>query len=190
MSVFYTTLRFLGFSRCAMAILCCASFASVAGVKPTSASPLLELTAQKIDRADIAGAATVRWLGFRAFDAVLVTPNGAPYDRGKQAALELQYAVSFSQDDLMNSTMAELDRLEGTQQDHPTIQQKLRNCFKRVGPEDKFLAIGPQVNRIELFRNGVRTCTVSHANIRARFLDIWLSPNSRFPSLSRKLRGQ
>jgi hypothetical protein len=90
----------------------------------------------------------------------------------------------------MKSTMAELDRLEGPQQDHPTIQQKLRNCFKRVGPEDKFLAVGPQVNRIELFRNGVRTCTVAHANIRARFLDIWLSPNSRFPSLSRKLRGQ
>lgn len=145
--------------------------------------------ANSISNAQVAGTATVRWLGIRAFDALLVTPGGADYDPSKQAALELQYAVRFTAQELYDATMQELDRLEGARPDHPQIARKLTNCFAAVGPKDRFLAVGSAKDRVKLFRNGRQTCDLRHSDIRARFLAIWLSPDSRFPSLSRKLRG-
>lgn len=147
------------------------------------------LPAGAIDRAKVAGTATVRWLGFRVFDAVLVTPDGKAYSPAEQAALQLQYGTAFTREELLTATMKELDRLEGTRSDHPEIKRKLQNCFANVGTKDRFLAVGPASNQITLFRNQTKTCDLRHPGIRARFLDIWLSPNSRFPSLSRKLRG-
>ena len=169
----------------AVALVLCALFAS-----PSFASDgQIPSGAQAIADARVAGTATVRWFGIRAFDAKLVTPNGANYDPTQQAALELQYAVRFTSEELFEATMEELDRLEGARSDHPQIAKKLSNCFAAVGPQDRFLAVGSAKNRIKLFRNGQQTCDLSHSNIRARFLAIWLSPESRFPSLSRKLRG-
>jgi hypothetical protein len=85
--------------------------------------------------------------------------------------------------------MEEFARLEGPQSDHATIEQKLENCFADVGPNDRFLAVGPAQDSVSLFRNDRRTCNLNHPNIRERFLDIWLSLDSRFPAVSRRLRG-
>lgn len=165
--------------------LSCVTSASLA-----QETPQIDMPTGKIVQPQTAGAATLRYFGFRAFDAVLVTPNGAAYDRNGQAALQLRYARFFSKAKLLDATMIEFARLEGEQTDHPEIRAKLTNCFADVSPQDRFLAVGIAPDLIELYRNKERTCAMRHKGIRARFLDIWLSPDSRFPSLSRKLRGQ
>ncbi len=143
----------------------------------------------QLDNAKVSAAETVRWLGFRVFDITVYTGNGARYDPSKQAALELRYGRKFTKTSLMAATMEELARLEGPQSDHPTIKRKLASCFADVGPNDRFLAVGPSKNSVTLYRNDKQTCRMSHPNIRARFLDIWLSLDSRFPAVSRRLRG-
>lgn len=174
-----------------MRVFCLSLLITAAALLPRSAIAELgaPLPAPGITRAEVAGTATVRWLGFRVLDAELFTPRGAAYDPKGSAALRLQYSMDFTRDMLLRATMFELRRLEGTQPDHPTLRQKLATCYADVGKDDSFLAIGPAEDKIELFRNATRTCRVTHPNIRERFLNIWLSPDSRFPSLSRQLRG-
>ena len=153
------------------------------------ADDIAPLPLTQIEDAQISAQDTVTWLGFRVFDIAVFTPNGARYDPTEPAAIELKYARKFSKKSLTTATMEEFDRLEGTQTDHPQIARKLQTCFADVGPGDRFLAIGAARDRVSLFRNNRQTCRLTHPNIRARFLDIWLSLDSRFPAVSRRLRG-
>lgn len=142
-----------------------------------------------INQAQLAGQATLRWFGVKVYDAELFTPNGEPYKRGSAAALRLRYNVEFSREELVGATIKELVRLENAQADHEVLRRKLGNCFAAVGKKDQFLALAPKADQIKFYLNGRQTCSLSHPDIRGRFLDIWLSPNSRNPRLSERLRG-
>lgn len=167
----------------AAALACALLWSSVQADTP--APPALD----QIDGAEVSASETVRWLGFRVFDITVFTKGGARYDPDQPAALELRYARNFSKAGLMEATMEEFARLEGPQSDHTVIEKKLQTCFAKVGPGDRFLAVGPARDRVTLFRNDAQTCRLNHPDIRARFLDIWLSLDSRFPAVSRRLRG-
>lgn len=158
-------------------------------IGPVQADSMAPSALSAIEDVDISATDRVTWLGFRVFDITVFTQGGARYDPVKQAALELRYARRFSKKSLTTATMEELDRLEGTQPDHPEISRKLQSCFSDVGPGDRFLAVGATKDQVTLYRNGAQTCRLDHPNIRARFLDIWLSLDSRFPAVSRRLRG-
>ena len=157
-------------------------------IGPVHADSMAPGALSAIEDVDISATDRVTWLGFRVFDITVFTQGGARYDPVKQAALELRYARRFSKRSLTTATMEELDRLEGTQPDHPEISRKLQRCFADVGPGDRFLAVGATKDQVTLYRNDAKTCRLNHPNIRARFLDIWLSLDSRFPAVSRRLR--
>ena len=137
----------------------------------------------------VIGEASLGVIGITAYDARLYTPNGAPFDWASPMALELDYKRGFSAQDLLRGTETEIRRIEGDTNDIPTVISLLSTCFYAVEDGDNYIAVGNSTDQIDLWRNGTQTCTVTYPDIRKRFLSIWLSDDSRFTSLSRKLRG-
>ena len=139
--------------------------------------------------AQMRGEATFRWLGLPLYTARLFTPGGGALSWANPVGLELVYARNISRQSLVDATVSELERLEGSRADHGVIGQKLVPCFRDVAEGDQFVATTTSADEVQLFFNGARTCRVSHENLGERFLNIWLSDNSRSPALSRQLRG-
>jgi hypothetical protein len=132
------------------------------------------------------GSAVYRYLGLPIYEARLYTNGGAPLDWNEDFGLELRYLRNFSQYDLVESTMRELNRTGSPL----SVRAKLESCFKDVRKGDRFVGVTDGPNRITFRLNGTRTCTLSHPQISYRFMGIFLGENSRSASFTRKLRGQ
>ncbi|MQY44067.1 hypothetical protein GG681_15590 [Epibacterium sp. SM1969] len=136
------------------------------------------------------GSASFRWLGVNIYDATLYTQSARGFSWNNPLALELIYKTGVSGKKLAGSAVIEISRLEGKPADHQEFMAKLRSCFRDVKTGDRYVAVSPAKNRVNLSLNGRRTCSVNHPGARERFLGIWLSPKSRAPKLSRRLRGE
>lgn len=156
---------------------------------PMRASDGSEVIADVLDSPQMRGEATFRWLGLPLYTARLYTPRGQALTWARPVALQLVYARNISRESLINATVSELERLEGSRADHAVIGEKFATCFRDVGAGDQFVAAATTEDEVHLFFNGAKTCSVSHEQLSARFLNIWLSDNSRSPDLSRRLRG-
>ncbi len=136
------------------------------------------------------GQATLRFLGFEIYTATLHTEGAERFSWDQPLSLRLDYARGFSDQELLQGTEKELQRIEGTQPDQAVMLQKLATCFRPVAAGDNYVAIATAPNTVEMRLNGQRICRVSHPDLRRRFLGIWLSPNSRSARLSAQLRGE
>ncbi|MBT8153167.1 chalcone isomerase family protein [Epibacterium ulvae] len=136
------------------------------------------------------GSASFRWLGVTFYDATLYTQQASQFSWQKPMALELRYRKGVSGQKLAGSAAIEIKRLEGTPADYSQFVGKLQRCFRNVEKGDRYVALSSSPNTLQLSLNGRQTCTVNHPNARQRFFGIWLSPNSRMPGLSRRLRGE
>lgn len=148
-----------------------------------------DVIAKVFNGAQLRGEATFRWLGLPLYTARLFTPGGGALSWAKPVGLELVYARNISRQSLVDATVSELERIEGSRADHGVIGQKLVPCFRDVSDGDRFVATTTSADEVQLFFNGARTCRVRHEDLGARFLNIWLSDDSRSPALSRQLRG-
>lgn len=156
---------------------------------PLRASDGTGMIASILDNPKQRGEATFRWLGLPLYTARLYTAGGAAFSWSKPVVLQLEYARKISRQNLINATVSELERLEGSQADHAVIGEKFGPCFRDVDAGDHFAAARVGRDDVQLYFNGTPTCRVSHPNLSSRFLAIWLSDNSRSPDLSRQLRG-
>lgn len=137
----------------------------------------------------VIGEAEVRLLGFKLYDARLLTSGGSRFDPAKPHALELRYARSFDRESLLNATRKEMERIQGSSQGvGPTIES-LRPCFRDVASGDRFKATALAPDSLSFHFNGSQTCSVQAPSLASRFLSIWLSDKARDPELSRRLRG-
>ncbi|SDJ06684.1 hypothetical protein [Aliiruegeria lutimaris] len=132
------------------------------------------------------GSAVYRHLGFPVYEARLFTKGGAPLDWNRDFGLELRYLRNFTQYDLVESTMRELNRTGAPL----PVRSQLETCFSDVRKGDRYLAVTDGPDRISFRLNGTRTCTLSHPQITNRFMGIFLGENSRSASFTRKLLGQ
>ena len=157
-------------------------FAIFASSAPVGATPI----ESALSGASKRGEATYRYLGLPLYEATLYTAGGQPFDWNKEFGLELRYRRNLTQYDLVEGTMRELDR---TGSPLP-VRQQLEGCFSSVSKGDRYLAVTDGPNRIGFWRNGQRTCNLSHPQIKYRFMGIFLGENSRSSSFTRRLRGQ
>lgn len=135
------------------------------------------------------GSAELRWLGIKLYRADLYTENGEGFDWKRPFRLDLTYEREFSGSALVKATLFEMERVEGKSSDHDEIGEKLGDCFRDVQSLDTYSAVALDQNSVGFFLNSDQTCTLVHDDIRARFLGIWLSDNSRELAASKALRG-
>lgn len=135
------------------------------------------------------GEARLSFFGFVIYEGQLFTEGGRPFAPGEPVALEIRYRRDFSAQQMLQATYDELGRVEGRAPDQRELVSRLASCFRDVTDGDSFLDISRSADQLELKLNGARTCDVRAPRVGERFLSIWLSDNSRFPRLSRRLRG-
>lgn len=136
--------------------------------------------------AELRGTATFRFVGLPIYEARLFTEAGAPLDWNKDFGLELKYLRSLSERDLVESTMREFKRTG----DAVPMRDQLERCFNDVRKGDRFFAVSKGQNQIGFWHNGKRVCTLSHPQIKTRFMAIFLGENTRSKSFTRKLKGE
>lgn len=135
------------------------------------------------------GSATLNFFGFTVYRGRLFTENGRAFTPGEPVALEIVYNRNFTADQMRDTTRSELARVEPGRSDQDALVGRLADCFRDVARGDQFLAASETPDRLRLWLNGTQTCDVQGDQVGKRFLAIWLSENSRFPRLSRQLRG-
>ena len=136
--------------------------------------------------AELRGAATFRFVGFPLYEARLFTKSGAPLDWNQDFGLELKYLRNLTEFDLVEGTMRELKRT-GTAM---PLRSQLEQCFNNVRTGDRYVAVSKGQNQIGFWHNGKRVCTLSHPQIKTRFMAIFLGENSRSKSFTQKLKGE
>lgn len=136
--------------------------------------------------AELRGTATFRFAGFPIYKARLFTPSRAPLDWSEDFGLELQYMRNLKEFDLVEGTMRELARLGSA----VPVRGQLETCFDDVRKGDRYTAVSNGPNKIAFWKNGRRTCTLSHPQIKTRFMGIFLGENTRSRSFTRRLKGE
>ena len=135
------------------------------------------------------GQAQLRVFGFLAYQGQLFTEGGARFSPEAPTALMLTYNRAFSARQLIHATETELRRMAPRAPDMDKVLTLVSQCFRDVSQGDSYLAISPHPHELRLFLNEAEICRLAHPDIGQRFLAIWLSDDSRFPRLSRQLRG-
>ncbi len=135
--------------------------------------------------AELRGTATLRFLGLPLYQARLFTPRAAPLDWGQDFGIELTYLRTLTQYDLVEATLREFKRTGGAL----PLEAQLNACFKAVAKGDRYLAITDGDDKIGFWRNGARSCTLSHPQIKRRFMGIFVGENTRSKSFTRQLTG-
>ncbi len=125
-----------------------------------------------------AGCAEYRLLFFRLYRAELWTDAAVP--PGENFGLTLTYRTAFESEELVSSSISEMARMSG-RPDHSfaAARAQLERVLRSVEEGDRYTAWRSGPNRVEFFRNGASTGTLTHdADL---FLKIWVGPMSRDP---------
>lgn len=125
------------------------------------------------------GQGQFRYLGLKVYDAQIFAPDGAGFSNDGLYALEIEYARKIKRSVLLRASKKELVRIEGTRADHDEIIAKLSTCYRDIRPGDRIVAAPEGADSLGFWVNGVRTCTLTHAGIRDRYMAIWLSDKAR-----------
>ncbi|MEP2029327.1 MAG: hypothetical protein ABJI96_11560 [Paracoccaceae bacterium] len=158
------------------------AFGLLLGSHAVVASPVTTV----LPNAELRGTATFRYLGFSIYRARLYTPGGAPLNWQQDFGIELKYQRKLSENDLVTSTLREMERIGAP----VPIKEQLSVCFDDVGKGDSYLAISDGPDRIGFWRNGQKMCTLSHPQIKERFMAIFVGDDTQSKSFTRKLKNQ
>ncbi|OBY26917.1 hypothetical protein [Leisingera sp. JC1] len=131
------------------------------------------------------GEATFRLFGFPVYQARLFTQDAAPLDWAQDFGIELTYQRRLSQDDLVEATLAEMQRLGHSAPSRGRFQA----CFQDVAPGDRYLAVSQGPDRVKFLRNGRTVCTLSQPGIKRGFMSIFVGANTRSARFTRALLG-
>ena len=138
-----------------------------------------------LSTAEVRGEATYRFIGLSLYQARLYTKDGAPLDWNEDFGIELNYLRGLTKRDLVEGTLQELERAGNPL----PVREQLAQCFDDVRKGDQYLAVSRGQDQIGFWRNGVRVCTLSHPQIKQRFMAIFVGENTRSKSFTRKLKG-
>ena len=134
--------------------------------------------------AELRSEAVFRYWGLPVYEAELYTIGGDQFDWNEDFGLRLRYLRSLSQDNLVDATLQEMERLGGAL----PVRESIEDCFLDVSRGDTYLAVTNGPSSIRFWRNGEQTCTLSYPQITYRFMSIFLGDNSRSRAFTRVLR--
>ena len=142
--------------------------------------------------AQLLGTATMRFLGWRVYDARLwVEPGFSPQRlRGLGFALELQYALKLDGRAIAKRSVEEMQRqgpvAEGQAE---RWQAAMVQAFPDVAAGDRITSLHLSQGGTRFFHNARLTQQIDGQAFAQRFFGIWLSPATSEPALRRQLLG-
>lgn len=138
------------------------------------------------------GSGTLRYFGFRAYDAYLwsLDGKGNPLLGQQPFALELEYSVSIKSEDIVKVSLGEMTRLRRLSEDQArTWNLEMQRSFPSVKPGDRVLGVQIPATGTRFFVNGRLSSEVNDPDFGQAFFAIWLDEKTRRPELRRELLG-
>lgn len=186
------------------AVIAAATAAALALTQPTTArsvSPLAEALPKALPEAAravlgsprLAGEGTLRWFGFRVYDARLW--SGAPgldprAPTERPFALELRYARSLSGTAIAERSAQEIERLgHGDPQARSRWLDAMRALFPDVNDGDRIVGLHEPGGSTRFFLNGAALGEIADPGFGPAFFGIWLDPSTAAPELRNALLG-
>lgn len=136
------------------------------------------------------GSATLSKLMFHVYDATLWT-DAPEWTMKKPFALSLHYGMNFDGGELARRSIDEMHsqrKLEG--KTAAAWGARLRALFPDVKKGDSITAVYLPGKCTRIYHNGVYRGSISDAAFSARFIGIWMSPETSEPALRKKLIGK
>ncbi len=138
------------------------------------------------------GSGTMRWLGFRIYQATLWAPR-RPLDTNQPFALQLQYQVRVTREKLAATSIEEMQRMSPTLVPAPTLARwkaELLRAFVDVADGDELVGVYLPQRGMRLYDRDRMLAEIDDAELARAFFNIWLGQPSRDDSLRRSLLGE
>jgi hypothetical protein len=139
------------------------------------------------------GAATLKFLGFKAYDITLWLPAeaGGNFSFNRPFALDIIYNTKVTASEINNTSLIEMSRISaGTPEQVNAWSAFLKNLFVDVKSGDRLIGVHLPAAGARFFLNGKLLGETSDAAFSEAFFRIWLDPKARKPDLRSALLGQ
>jgi len=141
--------------------------------------------------ANLIGEADFRWYGFEVYQARLWSTVSKP-SLDTPFALELDYRRRISKQDLVETSLEEMQRVNGTVLDAGRLQAwgaQMERAFVDVQPGTRITGVYRPGQGCRFYVNGRLSHEITDALFARRFFSIWLDPRTRHPELRQRLLG-
>lgn len=141
--------------------------------------------------ADLIGEADFRWYGFAVYRARLWSTVSKP-SLDTPFALELDYRRRISKQDLVETSLEEMQRVTGTVQDAGRLEAwaaQMRGAFVDVQPGTRITGVYLPGQGSRFYVDGRLSREIADTLFSRCFFSIWLDPRTRHPELRQRLLG-
>jgi hypothetical protein len=155
------------------------------------ASDALSDWREALPGANLIGEADFRWYGFDVYQARLWSTEPKP-SLDTPFALELDYRRRISKQDLVETSLEEMQRVTGTVQDAGRLEAwaaQMRRAFVDVQPGTRITGVYMPGQGCRFYVDGRLSHEVADAQFARLFFSIWLAPQTRHPELRQRLLG-
>lgn len=137
---------------------------------------------QRIGEADL----SILW--FDVYNAELLSADGRYVGTKTPLILKLNYRRNISQRDLLDETQKQIEKFARTAQTDRWLA-KLSQIWPNIKKGDQLAFWVDQKNIGHFFYNANWIGSLEDPAFSSAFIQIWLSDNSSYPDLAKKLRG-
>ncbi|MQA22603.1 chalcone isomerase family protein [Rugamonas rivuli] len=145
----------------------------------------------ELPRAEALGEGELRWLGFRIYRATLWAEQ-RPFQPERAFALQLHYYRSISRQRLVQTSLDEIQRLNGAAIDAVTLAQwdkSLNRAFTDVAPGEELTGVYVPGHGMRFYNQQRLLADIDDPQLARAFFGIWLDERTRDQDLRRKLMG-
>lgn len=146
---------------------------------------------EAMPEANLIGEADFRWYGFEVYQARLWSTVSKP-SLDTPFALELDYRRRISKQDLVETSLEEMQRVNGTVLDAGRLQDwgaQMGRAFVEVQPGTRITGVYMPGQGCRFYVDGRLSHEITDALFARRFFSIWLDPRTRHPELRQRLLG-
>ncbi|NBF11796.1 hypothetical protein GV818_24405 [Pseudomonas sp. Fl4BN1] len=147
---------------------------------------------QALPNAQVLGSGEFSWFGFKVYSARL-WGTAKPLAADSPFALELTYQRNISRDELVQTSLDEIQRLSGANVSAAQLkdwQAQMQQAFVDVEPGRKIIGVFLPGRGVQFFVDQRLQHTVNDEAFARAFFAIWLDPRTRNPQLRTQLLGQ
>lgn len=145
-----------------------------------------------LPQAHVIGHGDYRTFGFRIYEASLWSED-KDVSPAKPFALQLRYHMSISREQFVERSIEEIEHVHPElprDQVRTTWRNWMRQAFVDVSSGDTLTGVYLPGRGVRFFFGDRQTAVIDDETFARSFFDIWLSPNTRAPSLRKALLGE
>ena len=158
------------------------------------ALPDLGITSKEIlnsiNNPKLIGKSQLSFFGLKIYDIALWSEDDK-FSYKKKFAINIKYKRNITKKELIDRSITEIKKTyEITNLEEKKYHQKLSKIFVNISEDDqKTVIFNPKIG-VKLYFNSKLLGEIKDLDFARKFVDIWLSDESSYPKISKKLTGK